>query len=139
LAQHGKSFWLTGGCVELIKNSSQYWNFVRELRNRTKENFTQQEHITEIQQTKYMLKYNNNYWICLIDKEPVGYVGVIDNDIRVATSPEYQECGVGSFMINEIMKLFPDAVAKVKLDNKASLQLFRKCGFKEKYYILDKI
>jgi ribosomal protein S18 acetylase RimI-like enzyme len=124
--------------MELVKNSPKYWNFIRQLRNGAKEGFIQQQHITKIQQAEHMLKYNNNYWVCVIDEKPVGYVGVIDNDIRVATHPEHQGHGVGSFMINEIMNLFPDAVAKVKLDNEASLKLFEKCGFKKRFYLLER-
>jgi L-amino acid N-acyltransferase YncA len=41
-------------------------------------------------------------------------------------------------MINEIMNLFPDAVAKVKLDNEASLKLFEKCGFEKRFYLLER-
>tara|TARA_R100000093_G_scaffold53467_1_gene27501 strand:- start:29 stop:406 length:378 start_codon:yes stop_codon:yes gene_type:complete len=124
--------------MELVKNSPKYWNFIRQLRNGAKEGFIQQQHITKIQQAEHMLKYNNNYWVCVIDEKPVGYVGVIDNDIRVATHPEYQGLGTGFFMINEIMKLFPDAAAKVKLDNEASLRLFEKCGFKKRFYLLER-
>jgi len=124
--------------MELVKNSPKYWNFIRQLRNGAKEGFIQQQHITKIQQAEHMLKYNNNYWVCVIDEKPVGYVGVIENDIRVATHPEHQGHGVGSFMINEIMNLFPDAVAKVKLDNEASLKLFEKCGFEKRFYLLER-
>ena len=85
-----------------------------------------------------MLQYNNNFWICLDNDAPMGYVGVIDNDIRVATHPDIQGLGVGAFMINEIMKICPDAAAKVKLDNEASLRLFEKCGFKKRYYLLER-
>ena len=125
--------------LELIKNSPRHWDFIRKLRNSAKKGFVQQEHITEIQQAEHMLKYNNNYWVCLLDEKPVGYVGVIDDDIRVATHPAFQGQGVGSFMINEIVKLFPDAAAKVKLDNEASLRLFEKCGFEKRFYLLERL
>jgi L-amino acid N-acyltransferase YncA len=36
------------------------------------------------------------------------------------------------------MNVHPYAVAKVKLDNNASLKLFEKCGFKKKYYLLER-
>ena len=85
-----------------------------------------------------MKKWGDNFYICIIDTKPAGYVGVIDNDIRVATHPYFQGVGVGTFMINEIMKIYPNAFAKVKLKNEASIRLFKKCGFKEKYYILEK-
>ena len=126
--------------MELIKNGPKFWEFIRNLRNTkgVRESFIQQKEITDIEQAEYMLKYNNNYWICLVDKQPAGYVGVIDNDIRVATHPDYQGKGVGSFMINQVMKMCPTAYAKVKLDNEASLRLFERCGFKKKYYLLER-
>ena len=125
---------------EIVKNGPKFWKFVRDIRNMqgVKEGFIQQENIDEIEHAEYMLKYNNNYWICLVDKVPAGYVGVIDNDIRVATHPDFQGKGVGSFMINRIMEVSPSAYAKVKLDNEASLRLFEKCGFKKKYYLLER-
>jgi len=126
--------------MELVKNGPKFWEFIRNLRNTegVREGFIQQKEITDIEQAEYMLKYNNNYWICIVDKQPAGYVGVIDNDIRVATHPDYQGKGVGSFMINQVMKMCPTAYAKVKLDNEASLRLFERCGFKKKYYLLER-
>ena len=103
-----------------------------------KEGFVQQDIIDEIEHAKYMLKYNNNYWVCVIEGVPAGYVGVIDDDIRVATHPDFQGHGVGSFMINRIMEMHPTAYAKVKLDNEASIKLFEKCDFKKKFYLLER-
>ena len=125
--------------LELVNNSPKYWSFIRNLRNmdNVRHGFIQQEEIDEISHATYMLQYNNNFWICLDNDEPIGYVGIIDNDIRVATHPKFQGLGVGAFMINEIMKHNPRVVAKVKLDNEASLRLFEKCGFKKKYYLLE--
>jgi len=74
----------------------------------------------------------------LIDENPAGYVGVIDLDIRVATHPEFQGKGVGKFMINALMTLYPESFAKIKVENTASLRLFESCGFSKKYYILEK-
>ena len=126
--------------MELIQNSPKYWEFIRTLRNMegVREGFIQQEAIDEVQHATYMLKYNNNFWICLDNSQPMGYVGVIEDDIRVATHPSAQGQGVGAFMINEIMKKHPTAIAKVKLGNEASVHLFEKCGFKKKYYLLEK-
>jgi RimJ/RimL family protein N-acetyltransferase len=41
-------------------------------------------------------------------------------------------------MVNEIMKSHPNAQAKVKIQNEASRKLFEKCGFKMKYYLMEK-
>ena len=103
-----------------------------------RQGFVNQEEIEPIEQARYMLKHNDDYWICLIDETPVGYVGVINNDIRVATHPDFQGKGIGAFMITEVMKTNPFAHARVKLDNEASLKLFEKCGFKKKFYLLEK-
>jgi len=126
--------------LKLVKNSPKYWEFIRRLRNMqgVREGFIQQEEITEIEQASYMLEHNNDFWLCLMDGIPAGFVGVIDNDIRVATHPEFQGMGVGVFMINQIMNIHPGSIAKVKLDNPTSLKLFEKCGFKKKYYLLER-
>ena len=70
-----------------------------------------------------------HYRICLIDGNPAGYIGVIEDDIRVCSHPDFQGMGVGKFMIKQCMKIWPTAYAKVKLGNIASDKLFLGCGF----------
>jgi L-amino acid N-acyltransferase YncA len=41
-------------------------------------------------------------------------------------------------MINELMSRHPNAAAKVKVDNEASLRLFERCGFEKRFYLLEK-
>tara|TARA_R100001377_G_C3150045_1_gene95949 strand:- start:346 stop:732 length:387 start_codon:yes stop_codon:yes gene_type:complete len=125
---------------EFVLNNLTFWEFIRNLRNdeRVRHGFIKQDEITKEDHEKYMKLYGDNFYICLISNSPAGYVGVIDNDIRVATHPDYQKRGVGIFMINEFMKRHPEAIAKVKLDNEASVALFEKAGFKKKYYLLEK-
>lgn len=126
--------------MKLVENEPKYYEFIRELRNNkdVKKGFIQQKHIDFTMHHEHMRKYAKNYWICLVDKKPAGYVGQISDDIRVATHPNYQGKGVGTFMISKLIDKFPDSVAKVKVENEASLRLFEKCGFKKKYYILEK-
>ena len=125
---------------KLVSNEPYYWEFIRCLRNTDgiRQGFVQQDEITTDHHQQYMKKNGNFFWICLDNEVPIGYIGIIDFDIRVATLPRYHGKGVASFMVNEIMKSNPQAVAKVKIDNHASLRLFEKCGFKKKYYILEK-
>ena len=126
--------------MELVKNNYIYWEFIRNLRNMdgVRQGFINQDIISQQDHEAYMKKNSNFFWICLDKGRFVGYTGVIENDIRVATHPDYQGKGLGSFMINEIMKINPNAFAKVKLENQSSLRLFESCGFKKKYYILEK-
>jgi ribosomal protein S18 acetylase RimI-like enzyme len=126
--------------VELVKCSREYWEFVRTLRmdERVVDGFIQKTYITEEAQIKYMSKYNDNYYICLCDGVPAGFVGSIEDDIRVCTHPDYQNRGIGKFMIDGIMKIFPNAFGKVKINNELSKKLFESCGFKPAYIIYNK-
>jgi len=127
--------------MELVRCEEKYWENVRNLRNMdgVKQGFIQQSEITFEQQIIYMKKNNDFFYICIDKDKFLGYVGVIKDDIRIATHPDYQKKGVATFMINEVIKIHPNAFAKVSMTNEASLRLFKSCGFKKKYYILEKI
>lgn len=126
--------------MKLVANSPEYWEFIRELRNNeaVKQGFIQQAHISPEEHIAFMTKHCNKFIICLIENQPAGYAGVIDRDIRIAVEPKFQKMGVGKFLIESLMAIYPDSIAKVKVENKASLKLFEKCGFKKKYYILER-
>ncbi len=126
--------------MKLVKNKYIYWEFIRNLRNLdgVRQGFIEQEHISQDDHEEFMKKNSIFFWICLDNTVPIGYIGIIDDDIRVATHPDYQSLGVGSFMLNEVMKQNPQAQAKVKIENEASLGLFEKNGFVKKYYLLEK-
>ena len=126
--------------MELVECTSGYWEFVRVLRNdeRVLSGFIKSNHIDTKMQNDYMEIHSKFYRIALVDGKPAGFVGVIDDDIRVCTHPDFQGRGVGKFMINKCMEIWPTAFAKVKLDNEASIKLFEACGFTKKYYILTK-
>lgn len=127
--------------LKLVPNEEKYYEFIRVLRtcNENINGFISQENITEEQQFNYMSKYGEYYHICLMNDVPVGFVGVIDDDIRVATKSEYKKMGIGKFMINEIMKIYPNAKAKIKSNNFESMSLFKSCGFTDEYVIMKKM
>lgn len=126
--------------IKLVECTEQYWEFVRILRNdvRVADGFIQNKFITPDEQIKYMNQYADCYRVAFIGDTIAGYVGVIDDDIRICVHPHLQNLGIGKFMINEAMKIWPSAFAKVKVGNEASLRLFKSCGFSEKYVILTK-
>ena len=124
--------------LELVRCERKYWDFIIELRNASREGFIAQETIDVKSHYKYMQTHCESYYIALEDGQPVGWVGEMNGDIRVATHADHQRNGIAKFMVNELMKLHPDAFAKVKLDNEASVRLFESCGFKKKYYLLER-
>lgn len=120
---------------KLVSNKKKYWEFIRNLRNddNTQQGFVEKIHITSEQQVAYMNKYSDNYYICLDirDEKPIGFIGEIDDDIRVAVIPEYRRMGVGKFMVNRFMESHETSYAKMFHDNVASENLFKSCGFVE--------
>lgn len=131
---------------KLVKNEEKFYDFIRKLRNdeENQKGFLEKVNISLDQQIKYMEKYKNCYFICLENDNPVGYVGVVDNDIRVCTDTNYKKSGAGTFMINEIKKIYPESTAKILKTNHASLNLFKKCDFEvvsldeNFYYLIQK-
>ena len=125
--------------LEFKKNNKKYWEFIRLLRSdkRVQSGFIEQSTVTRKEQETYMNRYNNNYYVCLCDDIPSGYIGEIDGNIRLCTAPEYQGKGIGSFMIREITKIQPNIFAKIKLDNWSSIKAFEKAGYVKKYYLLE--
>jgi hypothetical protein len=117
--------------LKLVPNNENFYEFIRILRNdeENQKGFLEKVNISLDQQIKYMEKFKNSYFICLQNEIPIGYVGVIENDIRVCTDTKYKKSGAGTFMINEITKIYPNSTAKILKNNQASLNLFKKCGF----------
>ena len=127
--------------LSMVPLGFEHYEFVRGVRNdiRVKAGFIIQDEISIEEHLEYMSANNKSYFVCLRGSIPVGYVGVVDNDIRVATAPDEVKAGVGEFMVNFIAEKFPDALAKVKLENIASQKLFEKCGYKPTFVVFSKI
>ena len=66
------------------------------------------------------------------------YIGDVDKDIRICVHPDFQNKGYGTESIKEFHKLFPNSLAKIKIDNKQSLKSFENAGYKITYFLLTK-
>ena len=126
--------------LSIVPLESRFYEFVRNLRNSptVREGFITQEEITPESHAAYMTLHQSNYFVCLRGSKPVGFFGVIDDDIRIATSPEEMRTGVAHFMVRYISEFFPHAVAKVKVENSPSQRLFEKSGYKPAFVIYTK-
>lgn len=126
--------------LRLVECEQQYWDFVRVLRmdERVLGGFIEKMEITSEQQIAYMTKHSDHFRIALLDNEPVGYFGVIEDDIRVCVHPDHQKKGIGKFLVNSCFKIWPNALAKIKITNQSSQKLFESCGYKKEYYLYRK-
>ena len=113
----------------MVENEKIYWEFIRKLRN-LNVGFLEQVKITSNQQHDYMTINGNNYYICLEGDNVTGFIGLVDNDIRLSVSPDHRNKGIAEFMLKWLIEKFPDAKAQVLYDNLPSKKLFEKCGFK---------
>lgn len=115
--------------MKLINISPEYYNFVRILRTHPENSkfFIEQVNISEQDQIKYMEKNHANYYICLLDGVPVGYTGVMNNDVTICAHPEFKNKGIGKFMLQEMKKIFPNISGRIKTDNIASRKVFDSC------------
>ncbi len=118
----------------LVKNEKKYWDFIHSLRNdpKLKKGFIQQQDIDIKDHYSYMEKNGDHYYVCLANGSPVGFVGQVDGDIRLAVAEYCHGKGVGTYMVKQLMKSYPNSHAKVKIDNKPSLNVFLKNGFEVK-------
>lgn len=124
----------------MVVATHDYFSFIRELRNDpiTNKGFINRELISEASHLEYMKNHAKFYRVCLLDGRPVGYIGLVDGDIRIAVHKDFLRKGVGTFMLNEISNNFSDVSAKIKIENLASIKLFEKLGFKKRYFIYEK-
>jgi RimJ/RimL family protein N-acetyltransferase len=126
--------------MQIVPCTEEYWEFVRQLRTdpRVLDGFIQRTDITPQQQREYMQSHWQEYFIGLVDGQPAGFVGSVEGDIRVCTSPDYQGHGLGAFMVGELMQRFPHSVARIKIGNESSNRLFAACGFEPSFIIYEK-
>lgn len=125
--------------LKLVKCRKKYWEFIRILRTdpNNLNGFIKTSSISTEEQVKYMKKHQKYYYVCLLNENPVGFIGEINGDIRVCTDHKFKNKGIAKFMVKELLKINSNVFAKIKISNDVSLNLFKSCGFKIKYLILE--
>ena len=123
--------------LKFVDCSYIYWEFVRNLRNNplVVKGFIDQNYIEISKHQNYMTRKSSAFTVVLESGEPVAYYRVIHNDISFCVHPDYQCKGIGSTILNRIIKKFPDSYGKVKSGNDASSKAFCNAGYKETYVI----
>lgn len=116
------------------KNSEYYFRdikFIKDLRTdpRAMPGFLDQvSNISDDDQIAYMSKNSDNYFLAYYHGLPVGFGGVINDDIRYAVIPYFQNLGIGTKILNYIKIRNPNAKGKIKKDNLSSIQAFIKAN-----------
>ena len=123
--------------MELVKCEKKYWGFVLNLRNEVKDFFLGSNEITLEEHEGFMSKNNENYFICIEENIPIGFIGNVGEDVRIAVCPNNQNKGVGKFMLKSLIKNKKNLIAQIRITNEASLKLFESCGFTKKHITLE--
>ena len=122
-------------CMELVDCDKKYWEFVRSLRNDSNNllGFIETKYISFDDQLNYMKLNSSFFKICLLNDEPVGYIGLIGekkDEITFCVAHSKKGNGIGSFMVEDFTKN-KSCWAKVKVENKNSSYIFEKLRFKK--------
>lgn len=119
--------------IEILDNDQRWWSPIATLRSLRD---VQKGFITRIYdwiqfpvQAKHMSQHGENYIVAASGDMLLGYARCIDGDIGICVYPELQGRGIASMLLEELLRRFPDAHARVKVDNESSKKLFEKFGF----------
>lgn len=125
--------------LKLVNCTPKYFSFMKSLRNENSIRAKMTHIDLNYYNKDYMEKNCKFFNVCLLDKKPVGFINLRHGSIGIVVDPKYQRKGIGTFMLNALNDFNrEEKFAKVKIDNKVSLNFFKKCGYKKKYYILEK-
>jgi len=116
--------------TRLLKAVSRDKEFVRKLHNLCARYFFIKRYIAKKEHGLWWKKTKDRIYIIYRDNKKAGYLRVSHtNEIAIAILPEFRGKGVGKDAIG----LLPDDnyFASVLASNKASIVLFKSCGFKE--------
>ena len=111
-----------------------YWDLIGKLRAnpKTRHFFCEEYQFNSELQIQYMEANSKYFHVVLVNGEFAGYIGLIGpdrNEITYSVDPKYQNKGLGTYMVTQIMQLSPKIWAKVKHNNLSSIHIFQKLGF----------
>jgi len=124
--------------VKRVDDNKEYWEFIRQTRNDRHFNyaFIDQSEITVEQQERYMTENGHNFFVCIIDNKPVGFIGYVDNDVKIYVNLEHLRKGIGTLLMKETKHLYPEAKVKVRYENQEALAFFISLGYKIECFLL---
>lgn len=121
--------------MKLVKNAEKYYIEIYRLRTAPEnlKGFVNKSLFTLENHLKYMREYGSNYYILLNRNNlPVGFIGDVSEDIRLAVTPSNHGKGYGLFMLKKFIEISDKKKlkAKVLIDNRPSMRIFEKAGFR---------
>lgn len=135
--------------VSLRQVTKKDWDFILQLRNSPdfRKWFYDQHVITKKEHYKYLQKQikNPNFlnWIICYGENDAGYVRILDNDISIMISKEYNSKGIGTKALRlverEAKKIgLKKLVGKMMIHNIASRRIFIKNRYQLLMYWYEK-
>lgn len=135
--------------IKLRKCTKDDWDFILELRNDFYANsfYKQDKLLSKEEHYNYMEFQSKNpgfyQWVAIMDEKLVGYVRILDSDVNIMVSKEFQSKGMGNIILKlleiEAKKLkITKLIGLIRVDNYASKKIFEKNNYKLKLYWFEK-
>lgn len=115
----------------LVLRSCQPSDFegIRDIRNANRHAFSNSHLLTCEEHAKFMHLHHSTYRLAFYKTTLVGFIGQVDQDLRLGVSPLWKRKGVGRFMVKNFCRLYPKITVKVKRSNSPSLEFFKSLGW----------
>jgi GNAT superfamily N-acetyltransferase len=134
---------------EQVGQDEDYREYIRLLRNYYKDYFIDNTEINTDTHKTFMDNYGNDYYILTLKVPPysinnisqnglflgtetnllIGFIGVVNNDVRLAVHPLFIGQGYAKMMLKFIVEKYPNCKSKVKKNNANNLLLFEKSEY----------
>ena len=125
------------------------WDFIYDLRTdqNYQNNFYHKNSFSLEEHYSYLSKQEQSsdffHWMIVSDNQNIGYIRILNNDISIIVSKQYQNKGIGSQALDLVEKEAKELginklVGRVMLDNTSSKKIFEKNGYKIIMYWLEK-
>jgi dTDP-4-amino-4,6-dideoxygalactose transaminase len=121
-------FAMSKGLVYDHASTGHYEDILR-IRNAHRSCFGNTEEIDFVTHKQFMGKHAVTYRVALKSCRVVGFIGHVQNDLRLAVDESLQGHGVAQFLWSVFVKEFPDVTVQVKRDNERSLRFFKSLGW----------
>lgn len=117
--------------IILVDYDKNDWDYILELRNKTRENFGNDNILLKKEHYDYLSKFAGKIWMVKYDNENVGFLKLNGKDLAIVLDDKMRGKHLSSYILRMgIEKTDGNLTAIIKKENVPSLKLYTNCGYK---------